>query len=279
MKNPLLSIVLGTYNRKKFLKLTIDSIRYNDFHFPYEIIVIDGGSTDGSLGWLAKQKDIISIIQHNRGEFQGKKIEKRNWGYFMNLGFKIAQGKYICMISDDCLLTPGSLKNAVNQFEENLRNGKKIGAIAFYWRDSFKSKKYWVGVTLGEKIFVNHGIYLKNILEKAGWCDEETYNFYHGDGDLSLKIWNEGYEILDAENSYVEHFHDATLRIRKKNMETQEKDYQIYITKWQSIFSPGVDKDKAAIFREHDDPHETANKFPKLKILKVIIKRKIKKMI
>jgi glycosyltransferase involved in cell wall biosynthesis len=120
---PIVSVVLGSYNHYSFLRAVLESVRNNGQNFPYEIIVVDGGSTDGSLHYLTKQKDIITIIQHNRGKFRGKKIERRSWGYFMNLGFKTAQGIYILMISEDCLLVPGALKNGVSLFDELLSSG------------------------------------------------------------------------------------------------------------------------------------------------------------
>ena len=94
------SVVLGSYNRKRFLKAAIQSIRNNGISVPYEIIVVDGGSTDGSLRWLIKQKDIINIVQHNRGSTKGQPVERRSWGYFMNLGFKCAQGKFIVILKN-----------------------------------------------------------------------------------------------------------------------------------------------------------------------------------
>ena len=85
-------MVLGSYNRTGFLQQAIASVRDNGATVPYEIIVVDGGSTDGILEWLIDQKDIVTIVQHNRGEFRGRPIRRRSWGYFMNLGFRSAQG-------------------------------------------------------------------------------------------------------------------------------------------------------------------------------------------
>ena len=49
------SVVLGTYNRLPFLKSTIASVRSSQIDVPYEIIVVDGGSTDGTIDWLTEQ--------------------------------------------------------------------------------------------------------------------------------------------------------------------------------------------------------------------------------
>ena len=207
MDQPLVSVVLGSYNRRSFLKATIQNVRENGHDLPIEIIVVDGGSTDGALEWLIKQKDILTITQHNRGKRpDGTAVLRRSWGYFMNLGFKAAQGKYILMISDDCLLVPDALKNGVALFEELLERGEKVGAMAFYWRNWPKHKDYYVGRTLGNKLSVNHGLFLREALEEVGWADEETCKFYFADSDLCLKLWHAGYSVVDCKTAFVEHY-------------------------------------------------------------------------
>jgi glycosyltransferase involved in cell wall biosynthesis len=255
---PVVSVVLGSYNRYPFLRAALESVRTNGQDFPYEIIVVDGGSTDGSLRYLNKQKDVITIIQHNRGEFRGKKIKRRSWGYFMNLGFKTAQGKYILMISDDCLLVPGALKNGVILFDELLSSGQKIGAMAFYWRNWPDQKEYYVGLTLGMKMMVNHGLFLRSALEEVGWIDEEAYLFYFADGDLCLKIWQGGYSVVDCKTAFVEHF--GGLRNGIINIES---DWETYLKRWEGIFYNRLQNNSGdRVIQLYDDPYMTFKAFP-----------------
>src|SRR5262245_47469409 len=146
---PLLSVVLGSYNRQPFLQAAIDSVRSNCAGTPHEMIVIDGGSTDGSVEWLVSQKDILTIVQHNRGEFLGKPIARRSWGYFMNIGFKAAQGDWILMISDDCLLLPGSVGASLDNARVAGASGRKVGGVAYFFRNWPMEPSYYVQETLG----------------------------------------------------------------------------------------------------------------------------------
>lgn len=82
-----ISVVLGSKNRKKLIRATIESIRRNNFNGSMEIIVIDGGSTDGTCDWLAKQRDVFTIIQPNYNivDLDGIQKRKHSWGEFMYL--------------------------------------------------------------------------------------------------------------------------------------------------------------------------------------------------
>ncbi len=248
-----ITFVLGSFNRIKLLPLAIDSIRKEQNglkEIKSEIIVVDGGSTDGSLEWLINQKDIITVVQHNRGEWHGKKIERRSWGYFMNLAFKMAKGKYICMISDDAILHENAVKNGYELFETKINSGEKIGAVAFYFNDWPLRKKYAVANNL-DHLYVNHGMYLKQALEDIGYIDEDTYMFYGADTDIILEMEQEGYKCIDSKNSFLEHYNDDTLGAKKNNIKqlgsNVNNDAEMLVRKWENVL---YDKEQANKYRK-----------------------------
>jgi len=201
-----ISIVIGTLNRKRMLTKCIESIRSNGITVPYEIIAIDGGSDDGTAAWLLKQKDILTIIQHNRINRDGHMTMKRSWGYFMNLGFKLSAGKYVCMLSDDCYIHRDAIMNGYHLMEEDTEG--LIGGCAFPFRNSLIDNRFMVYRAFGDKILINHGLFRKSALQEIGWIDEDNFKFYLADSDLSLRIWEKGQTITVAMNAYVEHLHN-----------------------------------------------------------------------
>jgi len=277
-KKALLSVVLGSYNRKNFLKLTIEGIRdeLKKFSFKTEIIVIDGGSTDGTVKWLTQQKDIISIIQHNRGEWLGKTIERRSWGYFMNIAFKAAQGKYICMLSDDCLVVPDAIINGYNLFEDKLMMGENVGGLAFYFRDWPDEKAYHVNYTIDNTMMINHGLFLRKALEEVNFIDEDNYLFYHADDDLALKFKQKGYLIVDSPCSFVEHFLHANIELRGKVYENERNDYANLINNWEEVFLiENINNIHNKSFMDYNYKHSGLSLFYKM-YKRDVIEKKIK---
>lgn len=261
-RGPEVSVVLGSLDRLPYLRLALDSLRAELDGMPHEILVVDGGSVDGSIPWLAAQKDVVSIVQHNRGKWRGKPLERRSWGSFMNLAFRAARARFVCMVSDDCLVVPGAIRNGIARFDEAAGRGENPGAVAFYWRNWPEQEKYRVGLALGGKMFVNHGLYAKAALEAVGYAEEERYAFYHADSDLCLKMWEAGYACVDSPASFVEHFAHANPKLRARNSLLQRADWDAYLSRWEGIFYDRVKNDVGSwIELGHEDPHGTALAF------------------
>jgi GT2 family glycosyltransferase len=252
--HPAVSVVIGTLNRRWYLKRAIASVRAELPLHEAEIIVVDGGSDDGTLGWLAKRKDVITIVQHNWGTWHGQPLPRRSWGSFMNLGFKAATAPYICMLSDDCLVVPGAIRCGLERLK---REGEDVGAVAFYWRNWPEQERYWVGRTFGGGVFVNHGLFRGDALASVGYADEEGFRFYHGDGDLVLRMKDAGWRCLDSPMSFVEHYSHANLTQRAANLEARDEDWAAYTRRWGHLGAPESDW----LELSYDDPHRTARRY------------------
>ena len=103
------SVIIPTYNRKHTLKRAIQSVYIQSLP-PFEIIVVDDGSNDGTKEWV-KQKypDIKYIYQKNSGVSSAR-----------NKGIKIARGDWIALLDSDDEWLPNKLNEQINRIKLNL---------------------------------------------------------------------------------------------------------------------------------------------------------------
>lgn len=100
MPAPLISVVMPVYNGKRFLTDSIGSI-LNQTWKDFEFIIIDDGSTDGSVDVIRSFGDRRIILLQN----------ETNIGNYpsRNRGMKMARGKYIAVMDADDFALPGRL--------------------------------------------------------------------------------------------------------------------------------------------------------------------------
>jgi glycosyltransferase involved in cell wall biosynthesis len=105
--NPLVSVVLPTYNRARLLSRAVNSVL--DQTYPnFELIVVDDCSTDGTEGVMQGfQDDRIRYIRHEKN--QGAPIAR-------NTGIRAAKGKYIAFQDSDDVWLSTKLEKQVNAF-------------------------------------------------------------------------------------------------------------------------------------------------------------------
>jgi glycosyltransferase involved in cell wall biosynthesis len=91
MTDPVISVVLPTYNHLRFLPPAITDI-YCQTRTDWELIVVNDGSTDGTAAWLDTQrhKQLRVIHQDNLGAAEA-----------INTGIRAARGEYVTWVSAD----------------------------------------------------------------------------------------------------------------------------------------------------------------------------------
>lgn len=110
MKHSLISVVLANHNGKKYLQKSIESIRNQTFN-DWELIIIDDGSTDGSLDLLYKytcRKIKVIVFNDNRGIAKAR-----------HDGIKLAAGEYIAIQDSDDIAYLDRLEQQIGLLELN----------------------------------------------------------------------------------------------------------------------------------------------------------------
>ena len=104
------TIITPVLNGMPFLPEAVHSIATESENLPIQHIVIDGGSTDGTLQWLKDNQDLGYEICTEPDHGQSDALRK---------GFDKAHGEYIGWLNADDILESGALKKVLKAFEEN----------------------------------------------------------------------------------------------------------------------------------------------------------------
>ena len=230
----IVSIVVPTFNRLARLQRCIDKIRRH-VNLPRQIIVVDGGSADGTRPWLAEQDDLHVILEPTReGAVRA-----------FNKGFRAATGHYVMWLNDDAYPLAGAVEAAVAMLERP--DLPDLGMVAFHHnrhgagnvldRVQHEGETYELCHVRGHP-YANFGLLRRALLEKIGFADERYY-FFGFDPDLSLKVQiEEGLEVLGCREALV--YHDEHHDERKlEDLAVGEEDNARLFAKWH-LPQPGA---------------------------------------
>jgi len=165
-----ISVIIPTYNRKHTLQRAIDSVLAQTFK-PYEIIIVDDGSKDGTKEWLLQNYPSVQCIhQPNNGVSSAR-----------NKGIQISQGSWIALLDSDDEWMPEKLEYQSKFIEVNressfchtneiwIRNGVRVNQMKKHKKYGGDIFKYCLDIC---RISPSSSIIKKDVFEEVGTFDE-----------------------------------------------------------------------------------------------------------
>ena len=222
-----ISICIATYNRLPYLKTCLNSICNKFEDYPYEIIIADGGSTDGTIEFL-KDLDNIKLIEE-------KKLTGATKAF--NKCFKVAKGDYIFPVADDSSIVSNVAIKACKLMNEEDQISLVIPKVyepdfGHLHRVSLPKNVYWL---LWGKAF----IFRASAFKEMNYFDE-AYRIYSVESDTSFSIQKLGYTSIFTKDIGIIHNRadDAEKnKARSSNIDKDKKNKEIkyFDIKWQPL--------------------------------------------
>jgi glycosyltransferase involved in cell wall biosynthesis len=113
---PRVTVLIDTYNYARFVGRAIESVLQQVYLGPpIQILVIDDGSDDDTVGVVAQYADAVTFINKDNGGQASS----------LNLGFRQAAGDVICLLDGDDYFYPGKVQQVADEF----RRRPEVGLV------------------------------------------------------------------------------------------------------------------------------------------------------
>lgn len=205
--NPLVSIILPTFNRQFMLKSALASI-CNQTYSNWEVIVVNDAGQDIS-DTVAQSSCREKIILINHSSNQGLAAAR-------NTALKAAKGSLICYLDDDDLFKPNHLDLVVQSFNENTH--AFIYVDAEYVSERLDGEeRIELGRTPHSPNFPQSLLLAKNFIPVNCWAHKRECLLQAGFFDEALKT-HEDWELLIrfAQSYHLIHIAQATVEVRQR---------------------------------------------------------------
>jgi GT2 family glycosyltransferase len=202
--SPLVTTIVVNWNGRAFLEKCLSSLRAQTYQ-PHEVILVDNGSTDDSLDYVAATFPEVRVI---------RLPDNRGFAAANNVGIREATGQYVALLNNDAYAEPGWLAQMVEAAEQQTdvnAAGLALDWAGFCWE--------WCGGQIDDlnessisECFGPSGaaaLYRRQMLDEIGLFDEEFFA-YAEDADLNWRALRAGWRCLYVPGARVYHITSAT---------------------------------------------------------------------
>jgi len=215
----IVSVVIVNWNGRQYLERCLSSV-VNQTYPNFEVILVDNGSSDGSVEFVARTFSQVRLI-----------VNPENMGFAAgsNMGIKAAKGDYIATLNNDTQADGEWLEELVRPMEADPRVGMCASKMLFYHQPRLINS---AGITLDnvgiawdrkagepeadeeglQEVFgpcAGAALYRRRMLEEIGLFDEDFF-CYLEDVDLAWRARLRGWCSLYVPGAKVYHVHSAT---------------------------------------------------------------------
>ena len=199
-KQPLVSVIMPTYNHGRFIGDAIDSV-LNQTYKNFELIIIDNYSKDDTEKIVASYKD--DRVKYLKFKNNGVIATSRNYG------IRHSQGEYIAFLDSDDKWDKKKLEKQLPHFKSSEIVGVASDAILITNTHYYRKKKYdrsklgyinykYMDILNRNPIMNSSCIVRKEILEKVGFLDENRDFCFIEDWELWLRMSRFGlFKVLE----------------------------------------------------------------------------------
>jgi len=284
MVDPKVAIIISTYNQKKLLEESLESLKKNTTYKKYRVYVVDDSGKKGEMGAEIKKKFKWANIIINK--------ENKGFSGANNVGIKKAMNEYnpeyILLLNDDIeIIEKNWLKRIIDEGERDKQIGI-LGCKILYPDRSLQNmggyiKKWKIELEKNENkkdIFeVDHvmGAFIlikKEVIKKIGLLDEIYSPYLLEDTDYCLRVKKMGWKVVSV--PYVSIIHKKgksidSLEDKKKLLVRFKNDIifsKRHLRGWNKFFRIYIYLPLVAIFKKQKD---TDN----LSLRKVTLRKKV----
>ncbi len=216
------SIVIPNWNGRELLARYLPSVIASiENHPDSEIIVVDNGSTDGSVAFIAETFPDIRVLPLK---------ENLGFGGGSNAGFRAAHNDVVVLLNSDMRVEPGFLQPLLDGFTDDkvfsvscqiffsdpAKVRQETGLTESWWQQGSLRVRHRNDETIRDLYPCAYGGGGSSAFDRAkflelGGFDEILAPFYLEDTDLGYLAWKRGWKTLYQPASIVYHEHRGTI--------------------------------------------------------------------